>query len=767
MHVDDCRTAIAEAARTGIKYDAIVVDLMFPQNLEAAKIHHVDSYARIFSILEPSGVLAVNAVSPSRTPDAYWSIYNSMRQCGAHPRPLRICLPSFSGRGYGKDWGFFFASMEPILRSEILSLELAEPRYQLSTLAQLEKLFRFPQATGERRIYSMPAKGESDMLLHYCRNAKSEEMVHEVGWDGLAGKIDEAPIPPVDSGDHLLPFEVRAAFQSGSIEADEVNEQTIFRRIIELMPSMNSGHTRKMIAEFLSDPARFLSTIDFRALVEELLRRASELPKMLVDELSLLKEHVHEFLGDYDRLFKLGTRVVTITALVVIVGNLISPDSVYGKGGESFGSFSADPMGFSRPSHTRFDSFYSEPSIASGRGFRMRTWGNRYVDEEGTIYPARYYSYCGCRYGHTTSTHHIVKAKATFKLSPEADVLPDGKVAIWLNDAAFLILNRDYTSLIDAASTNDVLELAPDQAQLWRVQKEIERQLNGLKLSYKYKREWISWFSWLEFMPWFADDQLELQNLHDMQPILDQALKNIGAYGTVSSVAPPPAEPPVTGAIELLSNIWIMPDANTLAIRLPSGMAWMDDQDWYRDASKKLKIKDLPYPADFKFALRSILSKQIADATANEKKLRANLNDAEATMAALQRDLRDYNACKADTKMWESVDYGSQQISLRDALDRTNADLNRCQQRIDLINKAIYDAPMENEQVQRLLKAWHFPSAPSKPPANATYSDMQTFSSEENEPGAASKTNSSNSSNSTTSTSTTSNSSNTAKGTPQ
>jgi spermidine synthase len=710
VFIDDCRNAVLKAVSEGLKYDVIVLDLVFPQCLETAKLHTVEWYRQLSSVLSADGVMTINAASPSKIPDAYWSIYNSIRTAELHARPFRVCLPSFNARGYGKDWGFFLAAKNIVTADEIEQITLPAPVSQLRSAEQLRKLFYFPSIVAQRRAYSLPSSGNSDILLHYSRNSHPDVHVHETDWDALSFLIDPAPLPEPDLGDHLLPLELRLALIASENDTESIDEQTIFERMMSLMPSLHKGQTRAMIAEFVRDPGRFLQTIDFKALVDELLARAAELPEKLVQELVLLKETAIDFFNDYERLFKLGTRIITITALVVVIGNLISPDAVYGKGGEEVGSFGSEPGGFSRPLHTSYDSFDAEPSIATGSGFRSRSYGNSYVDETGMLYRSHYYNYCSCRYGRREPTHRVVQTKAIFKLSPEADVLEDGRVAINLvENAAFMLLYEGFSTVIDVKTSNAVVDLAPDQSLLWRVHKEVERQINGLKKSYELKRQWIAWFSWLDFMPWYEDDQVELQNLHDMQPILELALKNLGPVPDYAPGTPPtPAPPPVSGAIEIVSEIYLLPDASTVALRLPTGLAFMTDTNWYKDESLKSQITDPPYPGDFKNVLRVMLKQQIADATLTETRLQKNLDEANKTINSLDSDLRQYNACKADTQMWESVDYGSQQISLAEALKRTTSDIDRCQQRISLIRKAIFDAPREKELAERLLKNWHF-----------------------------------------------------------
>jgi spermidine synthase len=104
--IDDAWNFVRAACRDGERFHLIVSDFTVAQNVEGAALHSIEWYELMRSALVDGGVLAVNAVSPSATPEAYWSVYNSMRAVGLRGRPYRIALPSFCGAGYGADWGF-------------------------------------------------------------------------------------------------------------------------------------------------------------------------------------------------------------------------------------------------------------------------------------------------------------------------------------------------------------------------------------------------------------------------------------------------------------------------------------------------------------------------------------------------------------------------------------------------------------------------------------------------------------------------------------
>jgi spermidine synthase len=100
VHIEDARKFIKHAADSGTSYDVIVSDFTAAHDAEGAQLHTIEFYGSLRSILKDSGVLAVNTASPSGTPEAYWSIYNSILTSNLNPKPYRIFLPSFAAQGY-------------------------------------------------------------------------------------------------------------------------------------------------------------------------------------------------------------------------------------------------------------------------------------------------------------------------------------------------------------------------------------------------------------------------------------------------------------------------------------------------------------------------------------------------------------------------------------------------------------------------------------------------------------------------------------------
>jgi spermidine synthase len=708
VHAQDCVQFGEYKKADGEKYDLVICDLTVPQELKHCTAYQTPWYHCLRDLLAAGGVIALNAVSPTKYPDAYWSMYNNLRHAELFPRAYRVALPSFAAQGYGADWGFLLGSNEPILAEELeCNLELPEPRHQLTDTVALRRLFLFPASIAARRQCSLPADSGSGILIHYMNNPHFEREPTRTDWDALAFTIDPAILPQPHCDHQLLPLEVRTAVID--CEREGLNEERLLERVLELMPSLQRSQTREMVAEFLEDPWRFLRAINFGELVEKLLERAAKLPAKLVAELHLLKQSIKDIAGDYRRLMELGTRVITVTMLVVVLANLFSPDAAYGKGSDGgVGGYSADGSSFSRPAHTQYDSAGVEPELAMAGGFRSSRISNAgaSVDEMGTIYPMRTYRYYPrYRYYRTYHSHHVQDqpklSKGAYRLSPEADILDDGRVVISLTDNAFLLINDDSTTVVDSWTGEPILDLAADRVQLWRIYYEIARQRRGLDMSLKAKQDWMGWISWLKFSPWYADDQREVKNIQDMGQRLETALANIG---TQPGTAPLTTSPPTPYAIEVISSAWMMPDGSSIALKLPSNqIVYMTGRDWYTDEELKQRFAQ-PYPEGFRKVIVAVLSKRVKDESAARKRLNASLADANQDLNSLYKDSYEYNQARSDTAMSSLVEYGSTEITLREALKRTADDTALVQQRIVLIQRQIDDLPQETRAAQTLLE---------------------------------------------------------------
>ena len=707
--IDDAWQFVSDAIGTGIKYDLILCDLTVPKTIDSAWIHSVDFYQLLHGILGEYGVLAANACSPSKFSRAYFSIYNCLRTAGFdHVKPFHVPLPSFAAQGYGDDWGFFLAPKREISIAEMSELHLASPRFQLRSNSLL-KLFDFADEIVSVRTKARPFHRGNGILTYYLSNPTIPSATlcdrWSSQWSSLNFAVDTCALPEPELAPFVLPPDIQEMFAQ-----EFVSEEKLLSEILALMPSLNPGQTKEMVQVFLEDPIRFLRGIDLKSLIHELLLRASELPARLVAELKELQLHVSELVLDHTRLLAMGMRVVTVLTLVVVLGNLIYPDAVYGKGhSEGFGAISGDHYGLSRPLHTGYDSPYSSPEFATNGGFRSSSYmKSSAMDESGSVFPMRRYVYYprSYYYGRSYYQHHASHEKASetpgvYRLTPESDVLTDGSVVIHLTDGAYLLLGKDVNTVVESANGEPILQLAVEPAQLWRVQTELQRQALGIKQTSEAKRRWIKWMDWLEFVPWRVDDLKELDNLEDMEKRLQKASIEMG---TPEVQAPALPLPPVALAREIFAGVWMDPDGKKLIIKEPAKRTvYMNATHWsaFSDMSGK---RSEPYPVAFKKVICDYLENEVKNSNSEQIALQKRLESANIELRYLEQDLHEYNSLSVDTKPYENVEYGSLRLPLSEALLRTHADITRAEQAIQSLTQQLTDFPHEQLLAKKMLE---------------------------------------------------------------
>lgn len=708
--IDDAWLTVEAAGAAGRTYDVIVVDLTVPRDLAGARFHTVDWYQNLGRLLGPRGLVAVNAASPCGRPDAYWSIVNAMRAAGLPPVPYRVKIPSFAARGYGDDWGFLLGSPAPVTAGELVGLDDAGGASDWSSPGW-RAAFQFPAASADRQATARPTRLGSHMLLHYLIN--SEPVASAIGaeWDGLTAALP--PVPPADAGHSPLTPDLAAALATPI--GRRAAEAALFERVMALMPALHPDQTRGMITTFLAAPARFLAGLDMAGLVDRLLRRAGMLPRRLVTELRALRRLLARVSLDPERLLGLGLRLVTVVTLVVILANLAFPDAVYGKGGDPGGSSAARSAttGLAATSRSVHDPRASEPVLAAGSGFRGTSGSRVAVDEGGTAFPARHYR--GLRSSshyrsHTSPVATPVAAPAAapveedetdgvYRLTPDTDILPDGRVVTALTDDAYVVLGPQSSLVVDQRTGQPLLTLDREPTQVWRAVKEIERQRDGLKITVEAKRAWLDWLGWLAFVPDQADDERELVNLELAVWRLEQAR---AILGSVPGEPPPPPAPPVAGASEVISGVWLLPDGSGLAVRRPEGLAILDGKGWYRDAARQNRLTE-PYPDGFRALMTTLLTQQVRDRDATRARLDSEVTLAQEELSELLSDKGEYDTLAASQASTSLVEYGSKEIPLQEAQRLTNASLALVQQRITSLQTQIARLPAEAALAERAL----------------------------------------------------------------
>jgi spermidine synthase len=676
-------------------FDLAIADLTVPQDVAGTRFASVDWLQRLSALLSRRGVAALNVASPSQSPEAYWSVYNAARLVGLHPRPYRIHLPSFAAAQYGPDWGFLLGSADPIAPAELGDdLPLATPREVLRDSEQLRRLFWFPGEVAALRETASPIRAGQGRFLTYLQTPY-QPADPEPTWDGLAFVLDPSPCPAVDQGDRLLPEPLREALADPA----PPDERQLLERVLALMPSLRRFGPAPMVAEILWDPARFLSGLDWRGLIERLLARASELPARFVAELTHARERIGDWVLDREAFLKLGLRVMSVITVVVILASLSHPDSAYSKGA---GLHFHAAASLARPAHALTD--VAPPSLARQGGFHDVQVGHRLVvDEFGYTYPARSYHFTNWMPLSGGAPSGAVPGLAYYRLTPDIDILGDGLVALNLGQRAYLLFGNGQVDLVDQASGQSVLTLEPQPLLLWRVAQELDRQRTGLEQTRVAKRAWIQWVSWLDFTPWARDDEATMQNL---AASIDRLRIARNSLGLVPTERPDPPDSPVTGAVELFNAAWVLPGGHQLLVKESAGdFVYLTPTGWSHDQDGRHPITR-PYPNALRPIVADYLHGLVSDAEATQQAYLRDRVDLTQDLASLRSDEAAYNQTAARSAGDPMVDYGSSEIRLSRAQLLTAHDLDLTLASLAQLNQILGQWPQDQATLGEAYEAW-------------------------------------------------------------
>ncbi|KPL88876.1 spermine/spermidine synthase domain-containing protein [Herpetosiphon geysericola] len=707
VHICDAVQFVDQAAQAADEYDLIICDFTVPRDQIGARLHSIDWYQQLAYILHPQGVIAVNAASPSQTPVAYWMIYNSIRTANLNPKPYRFSLPSFTEAGYGDDWGFFVGSRKAFRPREFDHLALAEPREFLHDSEQLKRAFAFPAALAEKRAIAQPTKLASDALLHSLF-APTWDAASGTDWTSLDFVHDPAPLPKPHTSATLMPNAVQQALQ-----ADQgLDESQVFEQVVQVMPALRAEQTRSMVAEFIANPLRFLNSLDLRRLVEALLRRSRELPRKLVAELRLLRRHLQRTWENPQLLLSRGLRIVSVIALVIILANLLHPDTTYAKGDTSAGSGATSSQSMVR-TNSPYDVVQAPPSTVEGRGFSSGTYGRgSVIDEYGSAYPTRRYRYYGSYYGGSSYRNYNRNQRpsedpnegdALYRLTPETDILANGEVVISLTDQAYLLLADQVMTVVDAEDGLPIVFLQRDEALVWRTHRELDRQRRGLDGSVKAKQDWIDWVSWAGFVPWRNDDQAELNNIVQTRGTLDQAIKSLGS---IPANQPAIRVAPTAGGFQLFSSVWMNAEGTLAILEQPDGSkAYLNKTGWFSDSGLTQPLSE-PYPEEFRTkVLIPFLTKQTTEYAAIKQRIEADLTSVKSDLSLLNSDKTEYTSIQSSYGPSDIVEYGTTEIRVDEALRRTNDDIARTEQLIQVLNDQLSALPKQDNAAKKFLQS--------------------------------------------------------------
>ncbi len=476
VHVQDAREFLSGARGFALAIN----DFTYPRDAAGAALFSAEFFRREREAVGERGVIAVNAVSPERTPAAFACVGATLETAGFSVIPYACEIPSFAREGYGR-WGFYFGSSFPVATQELAALSWPAE----GPLGAGEFLAGMHAPLGAVPAAVRPnVDGE---LLQYLRD----------------GKALAAPAPR-GFGAQGFAHWLKAAEGRRSVED-----------LLGALPVDRRSQTREAVLEWGHQAEKIFQSADLKAFTDALLTRASRLPAAWVEELKALRARLDEELPPMRELLVQAYRVFAIFMIVLLLANLFFPDNLYAKGyyggsGGGGGDIVYSSYGGS-PFHYHGFRYYGRVYDSNGRPFSPAqiTFSD---PKQGT---QRYASKLAL-----TANLQLLDSGAVAYITPVADfkfVLEPGRLRV---------LGADGKETL-------TLALPPDMDATVRAQLASQKDL--ISKAIPDHEAWLAWTGWATFTDEVRNEHGELAALKDISAALDAA--------AVMWAAPPPAAP--------------------------------------------------------------------------------------------------------------------------------------------------------------------------------------------------------------------------------
>lgn len=535
VHAREAREFLARAHG----FDVLIYDLTYPGDVAGAACLGVPVLEKARAALRPGGVLAVNAVSPEATPQAFGCIGRTLGAAGFAAIPYAFVLPSFVEEGYGR-WGFFFASSRAIGTRELRRLRL--PAGSALTPDAVLAGTRLPASAG-RAMRAAPS--EASELLYYLYNPAP--LAWSPPWRPLRFGASRAAAGPRPTAAEGFARWLRAP--AGRRTLDE---------LLACLPLAQRGHTREAFLEWSHHAELLFREVDLRAFLERTLRRAAGLPRAWVRELSALRERLRGGLPPLRELLEQGYRVFAIYLLVLLLANLFFPDNLYAKGGSSSGSrssFSSSSDSDSAPFHGfRFSDpagghapYRYRPLFYRSYGSRPEgTTPDRVYDPEGREYPALRFALTDPRVGRRP-------VPSLLALSPDLQLLDTGALACTPALPGYqCLLEPGRVRALDATG-REVLTLLPPARLQQDAASRLAQQGPLIDKALAEHRRWLEWVHWGSVLPQGREAVSELAGLEAIKQAVETALE------PWRGPSAPPGLDPAPGWVSLFPGLYLEP----------------------------------------------------------------------------------------------------------------------------------------------------------------------------------------------------------------
>jgi spermidine synthase len=370
---------------------------------------------------------------------------------------------------------------------------------------------------------------------------------------------------------------------------------------------------------------------------------------------------------------------------------------------------------------------WGEPYYAGNGGYvNLNVSDNtQTVDEEGNTYPPNNYKYnqaavnnydwsnnpnnnqvSGGPSGNPSDNNSdsagsgSTQDASDYRLGPDTDILPDGKIAMQLTDKAYLLVSGSGTQLVDQDTGIPILPLASDPSLLYNLGSQIKRQAAGLQSAAQHKQSSSDWSSNLGFDSQGNNNpQKEVDNINGSVTLLNQALQTLGP---LPKSAPPNATPPIPGAYEIFNSVWMTGDGKFVVVKGSSGnLAYFDSHGWYSDQG--ITKVSAPHAAKFKSVIQSYLGQLVKESDSAKASMMQDQKEANEHVQKLTQKLQDYQNPPPDGNNDDGVYLGAQHVSRDEAIRRTQGMIKKAQARIRALQSQIDAMPGETAAASKIL----------------------------------------------------------------
>ncbi len=343
-------------------YHVVIGDFTCPTRPEDTAVFSLEWFTQVRRVLDSQGIFALNGVSPTKTPTAYWCLYQTLMAAGFCAKPIRLSIPSFQRLGYG-DWGFFLAAVKQIKQADLEQAQFPD-NLQTLNLPDLQNAFRFPEAITTFRNGLKLNTLDHCHLFHYLLNPP------EVPQETSEEQVDFLEIFETGTGQYstIDEMQLEAIAQRWLAMSRNPNpDDNDLKHLQTLIPVQHYHQKPEMMQEWLSYLKTVIAEIDPKALIEQLLARSQALPPKVAQDLKQFAITLRTG-QPLTQLSTRSTELMTVLIVTLLMANIATPDAAFAKG--SFGGSSSNYD----------DDYYSgNGGGAGGLGFWMMAIGGTWL----------------------------------------------------------------------------------------------------------------------------------------------------------------------------------------------------------------------------------------------------------------------------------------------------------------------------------------------------------------------------------------------------